>query len=118
MSKIKVTPKQATEFMALGYEVDCYVNISELSTLKQKKPRGIIIPKTAMIGLSLEGKGPSKGNYVKIWKVVSEVLWSGDNLIAKYSRDRVEKEIIKAGLSDPAFFSYLLNKIKCIRILE
>lgn len=118
MSKIKVTPKQATEFMALGYEVDCYVNINELSTQRPKKPRGIIVAQTAKIGLSLEGNPPTKGNYAKVWEKLSKVLWPGNNPLATYSREKVEVEIVKAGLSDPSFFSYLLNKTKCIRVVE
>jgi len=104
--------------MALGYHVECYVNITSLTPLTKLRSRGTVITKETEILLSLDGKPPVKGAYREAWLKVSEDLWPDGLLLVSHTRETIDKAIVKAGLDDLSFFSYLLNKCKCIRVKE
>lgn len=120
MEKIKVTPKQATQFMALGHTVECYVLMDSAPPVERRsrrKPSKQILPDT-QLGLTVNGKGPGKGVYGEAWEYLVKKLWNGDPTIT-FSRDRISKALKEGKFTvDGAYYAYLVNKCQCLRIIE
>jgi len=115
MSKIKVDLHAAVEFAQKGFEIECYVIPDKHAPNKTKK-RGTIVPKDAMIGLSLEGRPPRKGKSVEWWNTLEKKLW-GKDVTKTYPRSAIDKEIESLGAFS-SFFSHLLNAYGLIRVVE
>ena len=114
MSRIKVTPKQAAEFMAAGYIIECFV----FTGTPPAKPRSArkVIPANAKIGLSVQHAGPVKGKMVEVWKKTCDDLWMPDSFVT-YPRSKVEAVLKKHG-ADTSTFAYLANKLECLRVVD
>lgn len=118
---IKITPIQAADFMKLGYEVQCFVDLPRIvdsiaASLKTAITRPIrqYCPMNAEIGRSLEGKQPIKGKAGIVWAKLDKQLW-GDDVTLLYSRKHIEHVMIQLGNTDLTLFTYLINRCKCIR---
>lgn len=106
MSKtIEVTPAQASELMAEGYTVRCYL---ELGSPVRKKPRKTYTQKMAKVSYSVEGKHPVKGKIAAVWAKTCKELW-GKNVALSYTREEVDAALAKHGNTDTGAFSYLLR---------
>lgn len=114
--KLQVELKQAIDFAAKGYDIECYLIVSKPGNGKKvRHARGdAIISKDDMIALSLNGREPQKGKMAPSWRKTKKELWSSD-ITATYPRHKLVSTMAKHGYKDPTFVSYLANKLHCIR---
>lgn len=119
MNKIKIDVKQASEFMKLGYEIECHVLVPKVKQEAAKRSINTVIPATARLMLSLENEGPVKGAYQGHWKKLKERLWINGDLTVSFTRAEIEKELHKINPKlDPGFFTYLVNNKQCLRVVD
>jgi len=117
MNKIKIDVKQASQFMAAGYEIECYVSIPKVKANSHRQP-GVRTKPETRLAISLVGTPPEKGKYKEVWDKINNCLWKGD-VTKSFSRLSVENEIKVTKITvDKSFISYLINQKKCLRVLE
>jgi len=116
MKKILVDAKQATEFMALGYNVECHVSIPEATVfMPRKKKQHPQIPKTAMIGLALKGNAPKNGKAMVIWAGIAKVFYKDP--LTTVTRAHLDKYILSEG-GYPSMFAMLVHQYKVLRVVK
>ena len=118
-TEIEVTLKQATDLLAAGHTIKVILVVPDPQqepkpTAKRKAAK--FIPIEAMIGLSFEGIEPKKGKMTIAWLATKNKLW-GKDAAAVYSRKQVDEMLQKEG-ADKTAFIYLLNKLKCMRVIN
>ncbi len=120
MNRIKIDVKQASEFMTLGYEVECYVLMTKAKATKAlHKHYAPIIAADANLMLSLEKEGPSKGAYQVTWNRLKKKLWINGDISETHTRSEIEEAITQiAPDTDPGFFTYLVNNKQCLRVVD
>lgn len=119
MSKqMEVSLKQAVEMAEMGYTVKHFVMLDRVSSPTQKDLafKKKFVPADALIALSVEHLGPSKGKMVGTWAKVKKTLWERD-ATAVHARSAVDTAIRASGGS-ASDFAYLCNKLHCIRVVE
>jgi len=117
MNKIKIDVKQASQFMAAGYEIECYVNIPKIKANSHRQP-GIRTKPETRLAISLAGSPPEKGKYKEVWDQIDKSLWKGD-VTKSFQRAGVENAIKATKIAvDKSFISYLINQKKCLRVIE
>jgi len=117
MNKIKIDVKQASQFIAAGYEIECYVNVPKVVKTNSKRHFTHTTAKTHL-ALSLDGQPPVKGKYKEAWDALDKALWKGD-LKMSFARSMVQETINKLPMSlDNSYIPYLINQKKCLRVIE
>lgn len=118
---IQVSLAQASKFLELGYEVSCFIDPPALANGKTKRGpnRHPQMAPDTMLGLSLNGKGPTKGQYQASWLKTKKDLWDKD-MTKTYSRTFIFDTLVSHGHnpSDGSIVSYLTNKCKVLRIIK
>lgn len=117
MNKIKIDVKQASQFMAAGYEIECYVNVPKVKANSHRQP-GVRTTAETRLAISLAGSPPEKGKYKEVWDKIDKCLWKGD-VTKTFSRHSIENEIKATKITvDKSFISYLISQKKCLRVVE
>ena len=119
MNSVKISPKEASELIALGYEIECHLILPEVSKVKIPVRAAMRhIPMGARFTLSLDGVEPSKGKYMEVWIKLKRKLWT-DEVTKIYTRKEIQKAIdLLTPKLDRAYFAYLANSKKCIRCVD
>jgi hypothetical protein len=113
--KLEVTPKEASELLAEGYTVKCYLVLGPPQECKER-PEKVFVPPEALVARSVEGRDPSKGKIAKVWATASKALWAKD-VTKIYTRAEVDTALKAAGDTDTGTFSYL-RRCGAIRLVK
>lgn len=121
MNRIKIDVKQASEFMAAGYEIECYVSIPKIIKAQHGGKRTaykVILPSAKLV-VSVDMEGPTKGLYMAVWGKLKAKLWANGSLTETHTREEIEKAIKQISPeTDAGFFMYLVNGKHCLRVVE
>jgi len=120
MDKIKIDVKQASEFMKLGYEIECHVLMPKvLAGSKRERIPRLFISEDTKFRVSLDQEGPSKGTYLVAWNKLKERLWVNGDITEYHTRAEIEVAIKAVNPNlDHGFFMYLVNRAKCLKVVE
>lgn len=117
MSKVKVDLKTAIEFAQNGFEIECWV-LSEPQPSPKRRiaNRHAVVPKDAIVTLSLEGNAPTKGKSLEYWTKLEAKLWGSDPT-KNVTRAQIDKELKRMGAYG-SLFAHLLHQHKVIRVIS
>ncbi len=119
MNRIKIDVKQASEFMAAGYEIECYVSVPKIRPEVPKRIAYKVIPSDAKLLISVDMEGPTKGAYQVVWGALKKHLWTNGSLTETHTRAEIEEAIKKISPNtDAGFFMYLVNGKHCLRVVD
>lgn len=121
MSRVQVDLKQAVEFAAQGFEIECYVlpqKHQPTTKTKKKLPheRNASVRMSDIVTLSLDGAPPTQGNIGRAWPGIRNELW-GDDITKSYTASRVKDVLLKHG-AKPWDLTYLIHTSHVIRKLH
>jgi hypothetical protein len=114
--KLKVTAIQASELIAKGYTVECYVVLPEPQAQRAKvsKPRKFI-PANAQLGRSVHGAGPTHGKAQVVWKAIDKKFFADPTITIPAAKIRAYIKTQPGGYS--SLLSHLVNNYKVLRII-
>ena len=117
--KVKVNLKQAIDFAQAGFDIECYVLLSNANAPIEKEPEkekrdNPRIKADTLLTLSVEGREPSQGKLGDAWPVVKKAFW-GMTPRAGVSRDDILNALEAHGSSDRSAVTYMTNNLKCLR---
>jgi|GEM_PF-6069775 len=135
MNKVKISLKEAGDFLQAGFVVECYVLPMQARAIntpsaKPKSTNGsggtitkankgkpnkneTIMPGT-LLTLSMEGRPPVKGIMGAAWSKTVKELWKQD-ITKAYTRKQIESVMKRHKCEDTSAIAYITNKLKCLR---
>ena len=115
---IKVTPAEASEYMAKGYTVECYLVLPNPSVLKaQKRKQSPQIPKNSVLCYSVSGSPPVNGEVSRAWENLR--LWAFNDPTTTKTRIQVETRLITEKFKYPGnYVSQLIHHYKVLRVVK
>ena len=118
MRKLKIGAKEASDLMAEGYTVECYLILPDpIPTKTQRKMLAPRIPKDAQLAYSPEGEVPHKGRVAAAWKYLLDKTFRDPR--SKYTRGNLEKMLRDQKFTDPVnLVSQLIHKYHILRVAE
>ena len=113
---LKVTPKEATELMAQGYEIECYLTLPPASApdTQTKTPRNYI-PHGSKIGRSVRGTPPTQGKAAVVFADLDKKFFGDPTVTAPSDKLRAFIKAHPSGYS--SMLSHLVNNYKVLRIV-
>jgi hypothetical protein len=113
-NKIAVEPAKASELMAQGYTIECYLILPEPTRTTHKKAQKIA--STVWLSLGLKGTEPMLGKIGEVWPKVKMGLLKGDPT-RKVTRKDAEAFVVKNG-GTKNHVSQFIHAYKCLRVVD
>ena len=115
-TKLPVTPAEASELLAQGYEIECYLILPSPESAQEKRGGSRHhLPKTVVLGISVRAKEPVMGAIAKMWPKVKKEFFTDPTKVA--TRLAIEKFVIKEG-GKKNHVSQFIHAYKCLRVVE
>jgi len=115
-TKLKVGVKEASELMADGYEVECYLILPPAGVKPKKRKVRPTVPQSRVALAVNPRKEPTLGAIALTWIKVRENFFSNDP--TKYAtRKRLEDWAIKHG-GNKNQVSQFIHAYQCVRVLD
>lgn len=119
VKRIPLTLKEASDWAAEGFEVECF---GIVQPVEHKKAKRVHVNKqthdNTRLALSVEGKPPSMGRAGAVWPKLNKALWSKDATVI-YPKAKILEELKRLGEKKPTnMASYLIHTAKVLRVVE
>lgn len=116
-TKISVTPAEASDLMAQGYTIECYL-ILPPANAKTPCTRAPAVNPTDHLALSTRGTPPKKGGVFAAYTAMKVDLFKKDPR-KTYTREALEAWFKEKKFKYPAeYVSQLIHKHKVLRVVE